>query len=77
MQNYTHSYSHWNAVKSLSKWLIEEGVPGIYGIDTRMLTKMIRTEGAILGKIEFEDQPVALDDPNLRNLISQVSIKVT
>ncbi len=44
VQNYTHKYSHWNAVKSLSKWLIEEKVPAIYGIDTRMLTKMIRSE---------------------------------
>ncbi len=44
VQNYTHSYSHWNAIKSLSKWLIEEQVPAIYGIDTRMLTKIIRNE---------------------------------
>ena len=44
VQNYTHDYSHWNAVKSLSKWLIEEQIPAIYGIDTRMLTKIIRSE---------------------------------
>jgi carbamoyl-phosphate synthase (ammonia) len=44
VQNYTHKYSHWNAVKSLSKWLIEEKVPALYGIDTRMLTKLIRSE---------------------------------
>lgn len=44
VQNYTHKYSHWNAVKSLSKWLHEEKVPALYGIDTRMLTKMIRNE---------------------------------
>jgi carbamoyl-phosphate synthase small subunit len=44
VQNYTHKYSHWNAVKSLSKWLREEKIPALYGIDTRMLTKMIRSE---------------------------------
>ena len=48
VQNYTHQYSHWNAAKSLSKWLIEEEVPAIYGIDTRMLTKMIRNEVEIV-----------------------------
>lgn len=44
VQNYTHSYSHWNAVKSLSKWLVQEKVPALFGVDTRMLTKMIRND---------------------------------
>ena len=77
MQNYTHDYSHWNAVKSLSKWLQEEEVPAIFGIDTRMLTKMIRHEGTILGKIEFENDLVDFYDPNLVNLIQNVSRKVS
>lgn len=75
VQNYTHNYSHWNAVKSLSKWLREEEIPAIYGIDTRMLTKMIRHEGAILGKIEFESDQVDFYDPNLQNLIKNVTRK--
>lgn len=29
--DYVEEYSHWNATKSLSQWLIEEGVPGISG----------------------------------------------
>ena len=33
--------------------LQEHGVPALYGIDTRALTKKIRETGAILGKIEF------------------------
>ena len=32
-------FSHWNAAKSLSDWLQEHNVPGIYGIDTRKLTQ--------------------------------------
>ena len=75
VQNYTHSYSHWNSVKSLAKWLHEEKVPALYGIDTRMLTKLIRNEGSILGKIEFDNEQIEFDDPNLRNLIGEVSIK--
>ena len=75
VQNYTHNYSHWNAVKSLSKWLREEEIPAIYGIDTRMLTKIIRNEGAILGKIEFENDKVDFYDPNLQNLVQNVTRK--
>ena len=73
MQNYTHNYSHWNSVKSLSKWLNDEKVPALFGIDTRMLTKLIRNEGAILAKIEFDNQKINFEDPNLRNLIGEVS----
>lgn len=75
VQDYSHNYSHWNAVKSLSEWLQEEKIPALYGIDTRMLTKTIRDKGTILGKIEFDDQPVELLDPNIRNLTAEVSVK--
>jgi len=33
-------YSHWNATKSLSQWLVESNVSAIHGIDTRKLTKI-------------------------------------
>jgi carbamoylphosphate synthase small subunit len=51
------------------------GIPALYGIDTRELTKKLREKGAILGKIEFS-QKIAFEDPNLRNLVSEVSRKV-
>ena len=41
-----------------------------------MLTKKIREKGSLLGKIEFVGQPVAIEDPNLRNLVAEVSLKV-
>jgi carbamoyl-phosphate synthase small subunit len=44
-------YSHWNAVKSLSDWLRESDVPGISGIDTRRLTKILREKGSMLAKV--------------------------
>jgi carbamoyl-phosphate synthase (ammonia) len=76
VQDYSHSYSHWDAKKSLSEWLVEEGVPGIEGIDTRMLTKKIRDSGAMLAKLEFEDQQgIAMADPNEKNLVAEVSTK--
>ncbi|KAL7882173.1 hypothetical protein AOLI_G00090220 [Acnodon oligacanthus] len=75
VQDYSHDFSHWNSVKSLAQWLQEEQVPALYGVDTRMLTKIIRDKGTVLGKIEFEGQPVEITDPNKRNLVAEVSTK--
>jgi carbamoyl-phosphate synthase small subunit len=54
--DYSEKYSHWNAAKSLGEWLIEQGIPGITGIDTRSLTQRLRERGTMLGKIEFTDE---------------------
>jgi len=45
------NYSHWNADKSLSQWLIESDVPGITGIDTRRLKKILGEKGSMLAKV--------------------------
>ncbi len=42
VSEYCFDFSHYTAVKSLSQWLKEHNVPGIYGIDTRALTKRLR-----------------------------------
>ncbi|XP_071418220.1 carbamoyl-phosphate synthase [ammonia], mitochondrial [Pithys albifrons albifrons] len=73
--DYSKEYSHWQAARSLGEWLQEEQVPALYGIDTRMLSKLIRNKGTVLGKIEFEGQPVEFADPNKQNLIAEVSTK--
>ncbi|NXP31318.1 CPSM synthase, partial [Leiothrix lutea] len=75
VQDYSHEYSHWQATRSLGEWLQEEQVPALYGIDTRLLSKLIRDKGTVLGKIEFEGQPVEFADPNKQNLIAEVSTK--
>ncbi|MFA9290802.1 MAG: glutamine-hydrolyzing carbamoyl-phosphate synthase small subunit [Solirubrobacteraceae bacterium] len=72
--NYSENYSHWNAKKSLSQWLIENNIPAIHGIDTRALTQKLRESGSMLGKIEIENQ-VAFSDPNKENLVDLVSTK--
>ena len=48
---YSHTYSHWRAVESLSEWLQREKVPAITGIDTRQLTKILRERGVMMGRI--------------------------
>ncbi len=68
-------YSHWNAVRSLSQWMREHDVPGISGIDTRELTKLLRENGTMLGKIVRNGVDVELVDPYKRNLAAEVSVE--
>ena len=85
---YSEQFSHYDAVKSLSEWLCEHKVPGICGIDTRELTKILREEGSMLGAIvpEGHDHPalhwtpedevgIPVADPNLENQVAIVSCK--
>jgi carbamoyl-phosphate synthase small subunit len=76
ISDYSSSYSHWNAKKSLSAWLTENNVPGIFGVDTRKLTRIIREKGAMLGKIIIHDD-IPFYDPNQHNLVDQVSLPGT
>lgn len=50
------NFSHFLAESSLGKWLRENNVPAIHGVDTRALTKRIREKGTLLGRLVFEDQ---------------------
>jgi len=73
--DYSDKYSHWNAKKSLSEWMKEYNIPGIYGVDTRELTKKLREKGTMPGKIIYNKENVEFEDPNERNLLAEVSIK--
>jgi carbamoyl-phosphate synthase small subunit len=70
----SENYSHWSAKKSIAEWLKENDIPALYNIDTRMLTKKLREQGTQLGKIIFSDEKLKFEDPNKRNLVSEVSI---
>ena len=67
--------SHWQSTKTLDTWLKEEGIPAIFGIDTRMLTQKLRENGVMLGKIVIDGKDVKISDPNRRNLVAEVSPK--
>ena len=69
----SEAFSHWNAAESLDQWLKRYDVPGLYGIDTRMLTKILREHGTMLGKIEVGNEKVKYYDPDLENLIAKVT----
>lgn len=83
-QDYSWVPSHWQSERTLSQWLIDEKIPGLYGIDTRALTKLLRTKGSMLGIIrpladdeqaDNDGKPLQFYDPNAENLIAKVSTK--
>lgn len=77
VSDYSEQYSHWNAVESLGEWLQREKVPGITGIDTRELTKVLREHGVMMGKILFDDEPSNVPEADYEGVIfvDRVSVK--
>ncbi len=78
VSDYSRSYSHWEAKRSLGEWLNEEGITGITGIDTRRLAILLREKGSMLGKIMVgadRAHEVAQYDPNCENLGPRVSVR--
>ena len=78
---------HWASTRTLDQWLKDEDVPGIYGIDTRKLTKKLRIKGVMLGILnvcEADEEPDLqqllkevkhVQDPNVTDLAKQVTVK--
>ncbi len=76
VSEYSENFSHFEAKKSLEKWLKENNIPAITGIDTRALTQKIRKHGTILGKIiTTPSKPIDFYNPDLENQVAKVSIK--
>ena len=76
VNEYEKAFFHWNAVQSLADWLQSNKIPAVCGVDTRAITKTLRSEGTKLGKILIENnEDPGFDDPNKRNLVAEVSIK--
>jgi carbamoyl-phosphate synthase small subunit len=61
VKEYSEFPSNFRSTNSLGSWLAQHSIIGIEGIDTRMLTKIIRSVGAMRGIISTED----LDDASL------------
>ena len=77
--------SHWTCIKTLDQWMYEERIPGIYGIDTRELTKRLRVRGVMTGAMSVSRNQVAgksklielmdNDDYNDINFMTEVSVR--
>ncbi|MCX6023872.1 MAG: glutamine-hydrolyzing carbamoyl-phosphate synthase small subunit [Chloroflexi bacterium] len=54
--------SHWQSSRTLDVHLANNGIVGIAGLDTRALTRRIRTHGVLLGTITTDETaPAALE----------------
>lgn len=76
VSDYSEGISHWNASTTLSNWLVEEGIVGISGVDTRAITKLLRNKGSMKAKILFDrGEDVDFVDINAINQVAMVSCK--
>lgn len=76
MSELTSYHSNFTAQQSLKQWLEEQRIPYITGIDTRALTKKLRTAGVIPGAISLKDQnPNQFIDFEHTHWVREVSIK--
>jgi carbamoyl-phosphate synthase small subunit len=51
VQNLSPTASHWSSIMTLDEWLYEQKIPGVYGVDTREITKRLRVHGVMMGAI--------------------------
>ena len=68
------NWSHHSGLVSFKEWLHSQNVPLLTEIDTRALTKVLRSQGAMLGAISSTREPLHFYDPNLGHLVGKVSI---
>lgn len=68
VKEYFDFYSNFRATGSLGAWLKKHNIPALQGIDTRKLTRMIRSVGAMRGVLSTLD----LDDASLLKKVRAV-----
>jgi len=51
--------SHWQSVSTLHQFLADRGIPGIAEVDTRALTRHLRSRGVVMGTITRDESPEA------------------
>jgi len=55
VRNYSLNNSNWRSLKNFNEWLVEKNIVGLYGIDTRALVKILRSNGSMNGVLTSED----------------------
>jgi len=87
VNEYCEAPSHYECVRTLEDWLIEEDIPGIQWIDTRMITQSFVESGSKLGLLqvfnagekpnieELKEEAQKIEDPYNKNLVEAVSVK--
>jgi len=78
VKEWCQSPSHYACMGTLDAFLCQHGIPGLWGIDTRALTKLLRTEGTLRGALA--DDPADISPETLRayrieDAVARVSTK--
>ena len=66
--------NHWDAFISLSRWLKSEGIPGLSGVDTRALTRHLRSRGTMLGAIGSAQGSGPVASASFEQLVAEVTV---
>ena len=56
VRNYSSNNSNWRSLKNFNQWLVEKNIIGLFGIDTRALVKILRSNGSMNGILTSEDK---------------------
>ena len=56
VRNFSSNSSNWRSKKNFNEWLVEKNIIGLYGIDTRALVKILRSNGSMNGVLTSEDR---------------------
>ena len=83
VRNFSNNNSNWRSKLNFNQWLIEKNIIGLYGIDTRALVKILRSNGSMNGVISTEKNDfdscleIISNTPNMKglNLAKDVSTK--
>ncbi len=77
VNNLSNVSSHWTCARTLEQWLYDERIPGITNVDTRELTKKIRSHGVMSGRLvmgESDNSKKEIFDYDSYNFMPEVSI---
>ena len=81
VRNYSSNNSNWRSLTNFNEWLVEKNIIGLYGIDTRALVKILRSNGSMNGVLTSENNTVEsclnriyetpkMEGLNLSNIVS-------
>jgi carbamoyl-phosphate synthase small subunit len=59
MRELSETFSNWRATGDLASWMATAGVPLLEGVDTRRLTRHLRSVGVMRGAVGAGDEPSA------------------
>jgi len=83
VRNYSSNNSNWRSLKNFNQWLVEKNIVGLFGIDTRALVKILRSNGSMNGILTSESETldnclkIISETPKMEglNLSKEVSTK--